>query len=105
MCFDEAERGSQLGCSAKLTRVEMGGTQGRLDHPTQMPMLTNIINTLAAATFLMETILSRFKSPPGLRLICELSAGGIPEDNDPSLCICLFNTLLQVCHFEMLANS
>ena len=34
---------------------------------------------------------------PRLRLICHLSAnGGVPEDNDPSLCICLFDNLLQL---------
>ena len=56
MCFDEAgwrcfEGGmcwwGRVAVRAKLTRVEMGRTQGRLDHPTQLPMLTNIMTTLA----------------------------------------------------------
>ena len=44
-------------------------------------------HTRIATAFLMETMLSQIQIPPCLRLICELSASGIPEDNDP---VCAF---------------
>ena len=79
-----------------------GSHPGEKAHPpSQLPMLTT--NTLAMPRSLFQRRFSANSNPPCLRLICELSAsGGIPEDNDHSLCICLFYTLLHVWQLKCL---
>ena len=103
-CFDEAERAGWRKAEQSWHRLRWVAPRGgSTSPPSQLQMLTNII-----------TAHSHCHVPHGddseqiqiqcLRLICELSASGIPEDNDPCLGICLFYTAAGLT-IEMLANS